>query len=368
MVLTRVRELYQQKGARVAVSALRSLSPPPISHYVSLFEDEYLTRNDVALSQQERLWCYRRGFMSESYVIYGLNQNDHREYLSDHARYVRTPRLNGRASDLLHNKLATRHMIESVGGEDHLARLHGIVQNGEYRAIRTEAGSIIDLFKTEHAVVCKGMVGGGGGRVDIVRHEDGEFRLNGEAVALSTIERTFSTARNRLVESYVEQADYAAEIYPETPNTIRLITCYDPIEEEAFCPIAIHRFGTDVSDGIDNWSRGGLSVAIDQETGELGEAAQFIDSEVRRMDIHPDSGTQITGTPLPHWERIRDRVLELASDMPYVKHAGWDVIITDDGFVVIEINDHPGNRTLQVHEPLLKNARLRKFYQREEVI
>ncbi len=54
--------------------------------------------------------------------------------------------------------------------------------------------------------------------------------------------------------------------------------------------------------------------------------------------------------------------------MPYVKHAGWDVIVTDDDFVVIEINDHPGNRTLQVHEPLLRNDRLREFYEREGVI
>lgn len=369
MRLTRAREIYRQKGARVVVSAFRAISPSPLDRYISLAEDEVLSGRDVNLRWTQRLWCYRRGFLSESYVIYGLNGDaDSNAYLSDFARYVHTPKINGRASILANNKIATWTLLKSIDAAEHNPILHGILRQGTYCPVATEAEGVLELLDQKESLVVKDVVGGGGGKVDIMKYDGTGYTRNGEQVSRDRILDIFSGVSDRIITEYVEQAKYAKKIYPKTANTIRILTCFDSERGEAFCPIAVHRFGINTSGGLDNWSQGGLSVAINQDTGELGEAAQFTDGVVSWHNSHPDTNRKIRGVKIPHWSEIRGKILKYASEMPYLPYIGWDVIVTDDDFKIIELNNHPGNKTLQVHEPLLANDRLRKFYEREDVI
>lgn len=70
-----------------------------------------------------------------------------------------------------------------------------------------------------------------------------------------------------VVTEYVEQAGYAAEIYPESANMLRIHTMIDPETDEACIPGAFHRFGSSEIGHVDNWSAGGLSAGFDPETG-----------------------------------------------------------------------------------------------------
>jgi hypothetical protein len=54
---------------------------------------------------------------------------------------------------------------------------------------------------------------------------------------------------------------------------------------------------------------------------------------------HPDSGALLEGVKIDDWENIVAQVLHFQECFPYVKAAGWDIAITDDGPVVIEVND-----------------------------
>jgi hypothetical protein len=80
-----------------------------------------------------------------------------------------------------------------------------------------------------------------------------------------------------LVCAYVEQADYARTIFPDVANTIRVLTMYDDEAGQAFAAAAVHRFGTRAQGptAVDNWSRGGLTAAIDLAGGCLGRAYGF---------------------------------------------------------------------------------------------
>lgn len=55
----------------------------------------------------------------------------------------------------------------------------------------------------------------------------------------------------------------------------------------------------------------------------------------------------------------------MAAAFPYLLRLGWDVVLTDDedGFPVLEVNAHAAMRTLQVHRPLLRDPRVRRFYE-----
>ena len=202
------------------------------------------------------------------------------------------------------------------------------------------------------------------------RTESG-YEINGEHYDRGALVARVDELENYLVCEHVEQGPYAAALYPETPNTIRVLTMYDDEAEEAFIAAAIQRMGSDLSGSMDNFSQGGLSAEIDVETGELGPGAQ-LPYESDRLEWHthhPETGTRIQGTEVPAWETIRERVLELASSHPMLPYVGWDLVLTDDegSFKVIEANDHPGLKAMQINGPLLADERVRRFYERHGV-
>jgi hypothetical protein len=54
--------------------------------------------------------------------------------------------------------------------------------------------------------------------------------------------------------------------------------------------------------------------------------------------------------------------------VPYIKYIGWDIILTDNGIVAIEGNNHPEPRSVQAHQALLKLSQVKKFYQDYHII
>jgi hypothetical protein len=52
----------------------------------------------------------------------------------------------------------------------------------------------------------------------------------------------------------------------------------------------------------------------------------------------------------------------MAQSVPYIPYIGWDVVITETGFRVIEGNANSDVDLLQVHKPLLVDPKIREFY------
>ncbi|WP_255167931.1 sugar-transfer associated ATP-grasp domain-containing protein [Natrononativus amylolyticus] len=354
---------------------------------------------------RRRLWLYRRGFLSKSDVVYELESNDHREYLSDYARYIGTKRINGTWAYQLDNKLAFHQLLGEFPA--HRPAVHGLIQNGRVHefdvggtgsragtgkvasdggvqfAESTASGArgtrhVVDWLDDHlrdgdvETVVLKWFSGGGGQNVHICSYDEdaGSYVLDGRHVDRPAFAATVTDLEEYMICEFVEQAPYAAAVYPETTNTIRALTMFDERADEAFVPIAVHRFGSSSSRPVDNFSDGGFSVEIDRETGELGRAAGYPDDgTVSWHERHPETKTQIEGTAVPGWPAIRNRLCELATTFSHLPYVGWDLVVTDEGeFEIIEANSYPGMVSLQVHRPLLADDRVRRFYRRHGVL
>jgi hypothetical protein len=110
---------------------------------------------------------------------------------------------------------------------------------------------------------------------------------------------------------------------------------------------------------------GGLNAPVDLETGELGPAKELTrDGQVVEHSTHPDSGGPIAGVRVPGWPRVREELLGFAARLPQAPYLGWDVVITDDGYSVIECNTPPAMTVHQVHGGILADPRCRAFFAR----
>jgi hypothetical protein len=221
-----------------------------------------------------------------------------------------------------------------------------------------------DLLRQTGELVIKPRYGQKGIGLYFCRLQNDTFTLNGRPQDLNDF---LDTLRPRepeyLIYEFLHQAEYARQIYPASTNTIRVVTVNPERSAEPFVGVAVHRFGTSRSGTVDNWSQGGLSALIDPASGTLGPGVGRSDDRLlARHDAHPDTGAAITGTTIPDWAAVRDELLRLVAVHPYFRFIGWDVMLTDGGCRLIEANSRPDVNLVQVHQPLLRDPRLRAFF------
>lgn len=365
--------------------------PQPHERWAVLANDELLSRSPP-VSTAERLWLYRHGFRRRAAHLYDFDRYDPEEYLSDVARYVHAYYVNGAWIDAIDNKLLCHLLLSEF--DEHLPTVYGLLEGGRLHPIdigelpRSE-GSIgrllgrpadpkssvsdgidwlIDRLREENRLVCKRYKGGSGKQVLICEY-DGGFAINDERCSESEFRSRISGLEDYLVTEYVSQATYAADIYDGSINTMRVLTMYDEQAGEAFVPIATHRLGTARSGALDNFSRGGLSIGVVTESGAFSSGVQYLPPDSpERFESHPDTGERIVGISVPGWDAIKSRIIEIAERLSYIPYIGWDLVVTGGGeFVIIEANNN-SSAVIQIHKPLLRDERTRRFYERHGVI
>jgi hypothetical protein len=344
-----------------------------------LAEREIVTGPSVPLGWRQRLSLYRHGYTSRSGALFGLVDGEYEDYLSDY-RLELLDELGGAWGEAVTNKLAMHLLFGSF--VERLPDLYGVLVDGELRrnvpflssppaGLDDAAGAVAQVetyLETHGAVVLKPIYGHGGKGVSVCRAAPGRegYYIDGELRPPETFAALVTGSNEYLVTEFVEQADYAEALFPGAANTLRVLTLRDPETDDPFVSGAVHRIGTAETAPVDNWSRGGLSAAV-RPDGTLSRAARWSEraGETRWHGTHPDTGSRIEGVRVPNWATIRERVLELATAFPHLPRLGWDVVVVDEdgGFVVLEINRHAGIETLQVHRPLLRDPRVRRFYE-----
>ena len=138
-----------------------------------------------------------------------------------------------------------------------------------------------------------------------------------------------------LLEEKVVQHKRISEIYPDSVNTVRIVTLNFPDGRTEFL-CALMRIGRNGS-RVDNASAGGIHVHIDVARGELTELA-YCKTENSVFPAHPDTGFVFRGTKLPFWSEILSTLDRLAKAIMQVHTVAWDVAITETGPLIIEGN------------------------------
>jgi hypothetical protein len=147
---------------------------------------------------------------------------------------------------------------------------------------------------------------------------------------------TIGKDQDYIVQYGVTQNREISEIYPESVNTFRIYTENKNGVSRVVC--AMLRMGRGHKE-IDNVSSGGICVNIDISTGKLGDYAMSYDEE--KIAQHPDTHVAFHNVTISQWDEIRKFATVSASKMPFLTYLGWDIALTPDGPVAIEINRTP---------------------------
>ena len=207
--------------------------------------------------------------------------------------------------------------------------------------------------------------GGRGGWVD----PDGRV-LDADALLATLAER--SREAPLLLQECLVNHPALAPVATEVLCTARLITARPPDGEPSLVGTC---FRTGAGDGsTDNFSQGGIAVAVDAATGRLGTAVRALSAViVDPIERHPVSGAAFAGVVLPDWDRAVALARRAHAALPRIGFVGWDVALTARGPVLVEGNLSPGTRLAQAPSgeplgrtalPALLDAHLRRSYAR----
>lgn len=137
-----------------------------------------------------------------------------------------------------------------------------------------------------------------------------------------------------LLEERVIQSDVLAQMNASSVNTVRCMTF--STREGIVVPYCFFKAGRNGS-FVDNAGLGGIVVGVQPETGicftdgftEYGE----------RFIAHPETGIPFKGFAMPDWKGLIEQCTDIARQFPDMRYLSFDMAHTDQGWVVIEVNE-----------------------------
>ena len=317
-----------------------------------------------------RIWAVLHGFNPENAWFKGINNVNKTNYLKDLTYYSHTPYNN---PNYIHMVSKDRFKETLKAYPEYLPKYYGKIKSRKIEllddckkqnALNRET-SIIKLLENKKVLALKRISGRAGAGFIVGRyHSKDQFTFNDIPYDRRAAEQYISSLDGYIVSEFIKQCSQYDNIWSKTTHTLRIQTC-NVMNGKAEAVFAFLRFGSSkalhaVSHVID---KGIYTAIIDVSSGqtnmvltpdELGRAKQ--------VTVHPDTGANLL-IPVPHWDTVVAKCIEMHDkNLAKLAWLGWDIVITDDGFRILEINTFSGLIGVEAVEPIYKSNRLESIF------
>lgn len=203
-------------------------------------------------------------------------------------------------------------------------RTFGEFLGREWLDVREVSGDELRAFVQRHGRVI--------GKVPVSNSGHGVERYEAADIDDWDEFRTVLLAKGQtLVEECIRQHPVLAAICPGTVNTTRVTTFFDGTTVHVLS--MAQKFGR--GQASDQQTFGGFYTMLDLEGHSKGPGYDSHDNVHRR---HPESGVSIVDFQLPMVPELYEFIDRVARVVPQVQYVGWDVVIGEEGPVLVEGN------------------------------
>ncbi len=329
---------------------------------------------------EQAKWALERGFYPGRIELYGLNEENYRNFVPDFNYFMLHPMNNHFLKWL--DKTTLKYVLNSNGCESVMPEYYVYVENdGSFtylmdcpEHIEKNADFLMNLLKYKGILAMKPNSGTSGGLGFIKLELRGEEILeNNKPITLERVSEIRDTMRNYIVTEYCKQHHELAKVWADSECTLRVIMVKNPKEDNYkpatwSCAVSYARFGTSVNGGASNLSSGGVGVGFDFETGKYNDFCmrykRYCPDGQWKFDKHPDTQVEWKSTGLPNWTYVRKMIDRLCQHISSLDYLGLDIIITEDGMKLCEINSHPAMDYEQIMcGPTLSKQKIYKFFE-----
>ena len=282
-----------------------------------LFEAELRDEiiNDMLIEAKRYSFGFEEYFM---YHFYDISKRERRTFVSDRERIGYCERMNNINNMIIFDdKSLTYKYYKKYYHRD----LVGVIKGGEHSKKEFE-----HFFSKHPKFIVKPFDGACGIGIKIVDCTDKDYRQ-----VFNKLLREYP--EGFVVEELIIQSKEMAKLHPQSVNTLRITTIRFENRVDIIHPFMRCGRGDAV---VDNGGSGGIICALDVDTGSVVGAADETGIDYIR---HPDTNQLLVGFTVPKWEEAVAMVKELANVLPEQRYMGWDLALTDNGWVMQEAND-----------------------------
>ncbi len=331
----------------------------------------------------QKKWAMERGFYPGRIELYGLNEDNYMDYVPDYQYFMLHPMNNHFLKWL--DKTTLKYVLNSNDCEDTMPDYYAYVENAQCGGrftylmdcpaeIQKDKDFLWNLLKKQKTLAMKPNSGtsGGFGFIKLKLRDEGIYE-NNKLISMERFEEIRNTIRNYVITEYVHQHHALAKVWPDSECTLRIIMCKDPSEDKYApttwsCAVSYARFGTSVNGGASNLSSGGVGVGFDFETGRYKDFGirykRYTLDGIWKLDKHPDTKAEWRSQGLPNWIYVHKKVKDICQHISSLDYMGLDIIITEEGMKLCEINSHPAIDYEQVMcGPTLSCPKVKAFFE-----
>lgn len=320
----------------------------------------------------EKIWAHRRGFLSFRIKQYDLKDDNLDDFLPDRA-YRKLRPINNEFVSWVYDKVVTRYILDKnkeylpeyyyhliyINSEKVIMSLHDCPKD-----CTNDISGVLKLLKQKKKLILKPSEGSHGKGVFKIECFNDNYIVNDIIVDENVlIDKIESLKGFYNITEYIEMHSVLKKFYDKTTYTIRIMVInehgVDPWLANAYMRIAATSTGV-----TDNISDGGICARIDITTGEIFEPEQIINHVIMPCRFHPDTGVEIKGK-VPNWELVKDGVLDVSRYIGQLEYLGFDVVVTEDGFKILEINTHQDLHRYPHYDKKIHEYFLRKCEQKQ---
>ena len=139
-----------------------------------------------------------------------------------------------------------------------------------------------------------------------------------------------------VIEERIVQRNELTVFHEESINTVRVQTFTIGDHVEIKWPVLRVGRGGSI---VDNACRGGVIIGIDVDSGVT--FGPGVDESGQQYSSHPDTQVPLSGYQVPCWDNLRKMLKEMAMLCPDCHTIGWDMALSEKGWVVVEGNYGP---------------------------
>lgn len=189
--------------------------------------------------------------------------------------------------------------------------------------------NLFDMLKEKHRLFCKPLCGSLGEQTKIIRDTD---YLSDEAFQKLL---DFYAPEGFLAEEVIKQSEFMMRLNPTSVNTLRIMTIR---LDNRICMYFESRIG-EMFSIVDNLSFRSLICGIDPCDGTIISA---FNKNRTPYITHPHTRARVVGEKIPYFSEAVELAKELARCFQGYRYLAWDLALTDEGWVVVELNGKGG--------------------------
>jgi hypothetical protein len=160
--------------------------------------------------------------------------------------------------------------------------------------------------------------------------------LDGTRLSPESLAEKLITPRGYLVQRRLRQAPALAALFGARLWSVRVFVTLGKAGPRIHRATAKIATGTNPADNY--WRQGNMLGVIDLESGKILRSVCGSGAELRVNDPHPDTGRPIIGAEIPDWNQVKEIVVAAGPLFAGIRSQSWDVALTEDGPVLLEVN------------------------------